>query len=313
MERHECDVFIIGAGPAGASAAIYSARAGFETIVNEKGIVGGQAAQSTEIENYPGFELITGNDFGEKLYSQMKSSGAVISEFDPVKGLQLSEKEKLIETSTFLYSAAAVIIAAGAEPRRLPIKEEKRYCGKGIHYCALCDGSAYKGKTVGIVGGASAAMEEALYLSGIAEKVIIFCRGSSLKGDRRLYERLCAQPVIEVLFNENVISAGGEERLEYVETFNSADKLKKKHNLDGLFVSIGRIPASEPFINVVATDEEGYILTDDCLMTNIKGVFAVGDIRAKKWRQIATAVSDGAAAAIEAEKYIRRRQNEVQI
>lgn len=301
----EKDLFIIGAGPAGASAAIYAARAGLDTVINENGLIGGQTATADLIENYLGFEKISGKEFSERTERQLKAFGALIQEFNNILKVHLSGKEKVIETTSGDISAKAVIIASGTSPRKLPVQGEIRLRGRGIHYCALCDGSAYKNKTVAVTGSGNSALEDALYLADIAQEVIMLCRRDKFHGEKELFERAANHRRIKLLFNENIIAAEGDRTLEYVETENSATGKHSRHNVSAIFVRIGSTPSTELFSDALNLDENGYIITDSRLMTNVKGVFAAGDVRSKKWRQISTAAADGAIAALEAESYIK--------
>ncbi|MCD7731293.1 MAG: FAD-dependent oxidoreductase [Oscillospiraceae bacterium] len=301
----EKDIFIIGAGPAGSTAAIYAARAGLSTVVNENGLIGGQTANSVMIENYLGFMQISGRSFAERIEEQLKVSGALIQEFNNILELKLSDKEKIIETTSGCFSAKAVVIASGSSPRKLPVESEKRLSGRGIHYCSLCDGSLYKGKIVAVTGSGNAALEEALYLSEIASEVIMLCRSEVFHGERGLTRRVESCGNITLHFNENIVAAEGNRFLEYIETENAHSGKRFRYNVDALFVCIGSDPATEQFKDIINLDERGYIITDERLMTNVKGVFAAGDVRSKKWRQIITAAADGAIAALEAETFIK--------
>lgn len=291
---------IIGAGPAGMTAAIYAARAGIVPVILENGIVGGQIAGSSLVENYPGFVSITGAELAEKFREQLSSLGVEIDEFDPVTGTELSDSERKIITESKIYEADSVLIAAGASPKPLPIENEAKFRGKGIHYCALCDGSAYKGRTVGVVGGGSAALEEALYLSKIAERVIIIRRSDSFHAENTLLKRIGTVPNIEIMYNTDLIDVGGEKALEYAlirGTDRSAEKAEKLP-LSAVFGYIGSKPATEFLRGSVKLNEQGYIVTDENLQTSVSGVFAAGDVREKRYRQIVTAVADGAEAAL---------------
>lgn len=301
----EKDLFIIGAGPAGAAAAVYASRAGLDTVINENGLIGGQTATADLIENYLGFEKISGREFSERIERQLKASGTLLQEFNNILKVHLYGREKVIETTSGDFSTKAVIIASGTSPRKLPTESEIRLRGRGIHYCALCDGSAYKNKPVAVTGSGNAALEDALYLADIASEVIMLCRKDRFHGENELFERAAKNGRIKILFNENITAAEGDRTLEYVETENSATGKRSRHNVSALFVRIGSTPSTELFTDALDLDEKGCIITDSRLMTSVKGVFAAGDVRSKKWRQIATAVSDGTVAALEAESYIK--------
>ena len=310
MEKQtiKTDLVIIGAGPAGISAGIYAARAGLSPVIFDDGIVGGQVSQSSVVENYPGFAEISGKELAEKFRRHLSALGTEVDEFDSIESVEFSGDIKRIITESRVYEPKAVIIATGASPKPLPLENADRFAGKGIHYCALCDGSAYKGKTVGVVGGGSAAVEEALYLSNIAEKVIMIRRKDSFHAEKTLVERAEAASNIEIRYNTDLVEIGGGDRLEYAVVRNMTDSPQKNETeripLSAIFAYIGNSPRTELFQGSVRLDANGYIPTDEEMRTSIGGVFAAGDVRVKRYRQIVTAVSDGAIAALSAEKYI---------
>lgn len=295
---------IIGAGPAGVTAAVYAARAGVPPIVFENGLVGGQAAQSSVIENYTGYVSVTGTALAEKFRAQLDALCVPLEEFDPIERAELSAGTKRIVTESKIYEAEAVIIATGASPKPLPVESEASFRGRGIHYCALCDGSAYKGKTVGVVGGGSAALEEALYLSKIAEMVVIIRRKNGFHGEKTLLDRVERTPNIEIMYNTDLIGVGGGDAVEYA--LVSGAEGERRLPLSAVFVYIGGTPAAGLFRDSIELDGQGYIIADGDMQTSVPGVFAAGDVRAKRYRQIATAVSDGAVAALNAINFIRK-------
>lgn len=295
---------IIGAGPAGVTAAVYAARAGVTPIVFENGLVGGQAAQSSVIENYPGYVSVTGTALAENFRAQLDALSVPVEEFDFIERAELSAGTKRIVTESKIYEAEAVIIATGSSPKPLPVESEARFRGRGIHYCALCDGSAYRGKTVGVVGGGSAALEEALYLSKIAERVIIIRRKNGFHGEKTLLDRVESTPNIEIMYNTDLIDVGGGGAVEYAVITGAEGE--RRLPLSAVFVYIGSTPATELFRNSLKLDGQGYIIADGDMQTSVTGVFAAGDVRAKRYRQIATAVSDGAVAALNAINFIRK-------
>lgn len=302
------DLAVIGAGPAGVAAAIYASRAGLSPVVFENGIIGGQVLGSSTVENYPGFTEISGAALAEKLREHLYSLGVGIEEFDPIERTELSEDSKIIRTESKIYDASAVIIASGASPKPLPIKNEAKFRGRGVHYCALCDGSAYKGRTVGVVGGGSAALEEALYLSKIAEKVVIIRRKSGFHAEKAALERVESSPNIEIMYNTDLVDVDGSASVEYAlvrRTDGSGELLRLP--LSAVFGYIGSVPKTDFLDGSVGLDSGGYIIADEDMRTNIGGVFAAGDVRRKRYRQIVTAVSDGAVAALNAEKYISEK------
>ena len=307
-EIKELDLIIIGGGPAGLTAAIYAGRAKLNTLLLENKILGGQVRNSFTIENYPGFKSIQGGKLADLFQEQAAEFGAVIDEFDLIEKIDLSEEEKVIETETFIYKPKAVIIATGAIPRKLPIKGEKNFAGKGIHYCAVCDGAMYEGKNIAVVGGGNAALEEALFLTKFAEKVYLIRRYNYFKGEQSVIDEVFNHPKIEVLLNEDVIEAKGQDFLNSVVLKNTLDGIVSELKVDAIFGYIGTEPKTEEVKKYLNLNEQGYIITNEDMETNIKGVYAAGDVREKKYRQITTAVSDGTIALLNAEKYILERK-----
>lgn len=307
-EIKELDLIIIGGGPAGLTAAIYAGRAKLNTLLLENKILGGQVRNSFTIENYPGFKSIQGGKLADLFQEQAAEFGAVIDEFDLIEKIDLSEEEKVIETETFIYKPKAVIIATGAIPRKLPIKGEKNFAGKGIHYCAVCDGAMYEEKNIAVVGGGNAALEEALFLTKFAEKVYLIRRYNYFKGEQSVIDEVFNHPKIEVLLNEDVIEAKGQDFLNSVVLKNTLDGIISELKVDAIFGYIGTEPKTEEVKKYLNLNEQGYIITNEDMETNIKGVYAAGDVREKKYRQITTAVSDGTIALLNAEKYILERK-----
>ncbi len=301
---------IIGAGPAGITAAIYAARAGLEPIILEKEIVGGQITQSSLVENYPGYISITGAELANRLRSHAEALGVAIDEFDTIERAELNGRVKRIITESRVYEPTAVIIATGAAPKPLLVRNEARFRGKGVHYCALCDANAYRGKTVGVVGGGSSAIEEALYLAGIAEKVLVIRRKSSFHAEKAILKRAEETPNIELLYNTDLLDVGGGNFLEYALVTDVLTHEERKLPLSAVFAYIGSAPRTELLRGQIRLDRHGYIAAGEDTKTNIGGVFAAGDVRSKKYRQIVTAVSDGTVAALNAEKYISKHLKE---
>lgn len=301
---------IVGAGPAGITASIYAARAGLDPVVLEKGLVGGQVALSSIVENYPGYMSITGTGLSERLRAHAQALGVQIDEFDVIERTELSNGEKRIITESRIYEPTAVIVATGAVPKPLLVRNESRFRGKGVHYCALCDAPAYKGKTVGVVGGGSAAVEEALYLSNIAEKVVMIRRKSSFHAEKAILKRAESTPNIEILYNTDLADVGGSgDFLEYAVVADTLTHEEREIPLSAVFAYIGSVPRTELLRGSLELDPSGYIAADEDMKTSVEGVFAAGDVRTKRYRQIVTAVSDGAVAALNAEKYIRQKEN----
>ncbi len=298
------DIIIIGAGAAGLTSGIYSARSGLSALIFEQGVVGGQIAGSASIENYTGIPTISGAELAGRMREHALSKGAEIEEYDPIKSLKLGGRDKSVETENETYQCKAVIIAAGSSPKPLPIPSEKKFRGKGIHYCAVCDGAMYQGKTVGVVGGGNSALEEAAYLSGICEKVIIIRRKNSFNAEKELIETVKSKSNIQILYNADLIDVMGKDQVSSALVEYEGER--KEIPLSSVFCYIGGIPNSGFLNGDLLLDGNGYIITDEDMASSIEGVFAAGDIRAKKYRQILTAASDGAIAALSAARYLRR-------
>ena len=301
---HVYDVIIIGGGPAGYTAALYAARAGLDTAVIEKMSIGGQLTLTGEVENYPGFaDGIDGYTLGANMQSGAEKFGAQTI-FDEVTNVFLDEKIKSVVTqSTELY-ARSVIIASGASPRELGIDKESEFIGRGIHYCAHCDGRFYKNKTVAVIGGGNSAVSDALYLSRLANKVYLIHRRDSLRATKIYHDPLMNAENIEILWSSQISELKYSDRINGAILQSTSDASQQELECDAIFVSIGRKPNTEIFKGILDLDENGYIIADESTKTSIDGIFAAGDVRTKVLRQIVTAVSDGATAAHYAEEYI---------
>ena len=296
------DIIIIGAGPAGLTAAIYARRASKKVLVLEAKSYGGQIINTLDIENYPVEAHISGFDFATKLYNQAKDLGADIM-FEKVIDIKDNGNIKEIITEKNTYDTKAVIIATGSENRKLGLKNEDELVGKGISYCATCDGAFYKDKTVAVVGGGNTALEDALYLSDIASKVYLIHRRDEFRAEESTINRVKEKDNIEFIYNSNVTKLNAEEKLNSVEVTNK-DGAIKTIDIDGLFVAVGRIPENQNFAKLIELDEFGYVKAKEDCHTNVEGIFVAGDNRIKEVRQLVTATSDGAIAAINAVKYI---------
>ncbi|ABR32314.1 thioredoxin-disulfide reductase [Clostridium beijerinckii] len=307
-EKKELDLIIIGGGPAGLTAAMYAGRAKLDTLLLENELVGGQVRNSYTIENYPGFKSIGGGDLADIFQEQARDLGANIDEFDSIEKIYISDDEKIIETESYVYQPKAVIIATGAAPRKLPIPQEEQFSGRGIHYCAICDGALYQGKKVAVVGGGNSALEESIFLTRFAEKVYLIRRYDYFKGEQSLIDEVFNNPKIEVLLNKDLIQANGKEFLESVIIKDTKTQESSSLDVNAVFGYIGTEPRTKEVKDYIKLNEQGYIITDEDLQTNIQGVYAAGDVRQKKYRQITTAVSDGTIALLNAEKYILRKR-----
>ncbi|MFV0275539.1 MAG: thioredoxin-disulfide reductase [Bacilli bacterium] len=285
------DCLIIGAGPAGLTAALYAARANKKVLVIEKNSYGGQIINTTEIENYPGIEKISGFDFATNLYNQVKNYNVDIK-FETVLSI---DKNKTVTTNKNVYEAKSIVIATGVQNRKLELENERKLIGRGISFCALCDGNFYKDKTVAVVGGGNTAVEDAIYLSNVAKKVYLIHRNENFKCENRYLQEAKNIDNVEIITNANVEFINGKDFLENIDIKINNENI---HNLeiDGLFIAIGQVPNNKIFKNVINIDKKGYIISDENLETNIKGIFVAGDTRVKKYRQLTTATSDGTIA-----------------
>lgn len=302
--RHIYDMIIIGGGPAGYTAALYAARAGLDALVTERMSAGGQMALTGEIDNYPGFdEGIDGFTLGMKMQKGAERFG-VKTKYTEVTSVDFSEKLKALETTNGTFFAKTVVIAAGANPRQLGVPLEREMTGKGVHYCAHCDGRFYKGKTVLVIGGGNSAAADALYLSHLAAKVFVVHRRDSLRAEKIFHEPLIQAENVKFLWNGTVSELIADDRITGVKVRDVKTQNITDIACNGVFVSIGRKPATEFLGDSVKLDSSGYVIADESTMTNVKGVFAAGDIRTKALRQIVTAAEDGAVAVHYAEQYL---------
>lgn len=298
------DVIVIGGGPAGVAAGIYAKRGGLNVAIFEKMFVGGQIAITSELENYPGFpDPISGADFAVNLYTQCNNIGVpVVSE--EITSVELEGKVKKVITNNGEYECKAVIIAAGASVRKLGLPEEERYIGRGVSYCATCDGNFYKDKIVAIVGGGNTAVTEAIYLAGITKKVYLIHRRDCFRADHTLLEKAESIENIEIIINSTVSKINGDEKVSSLDVKNLITEDVKQIDVDGFFVAIGRIPDTR-FLDYDFMNERGYIKVDENMNVGIEGVYAAGDVVQKKLRQVVTAVADGAVAATSVIEYVR--------
>ena len=306
-ERIKKDVVIIGAGMAGLTAALYAGRMNLSILALESAIVGGQIANATGIENYPGMPNVSGKELIEAVLSQAENFGAVIDEFDVIQKVSLKENPKLIETESYVYEAETVIIASGMERRKLPLTEEAKFAGKGVHYCELCDGHLYQDKVIAVMGGGNAAVDAANFLTKYAKKLYLIHR-SELRADEISVEKLKENPKAEILLQTEIKSLKGESKLESVEIYDKTSGETKELQVDGIFVNIGVSPNTALFKDEIELAEDGRIIAGEDCRTAIEGVFAAGDVRKKEVRQLTTAAADGTTAAILAEKYIANKK-----
>lgn len=304
MESLNYDVAIIGAGPAGLSAAVYAARGGLKTVVFERALIGGQITVTEDVENYPGFiQAVNGFEIANKFKAHAEKFGAVIKEED-VSAITIDGLDKFIKTDKVTYKVKSVIIATGAHPRKLDVPGEEKYIGRGVSYCATCDGAFYRDKTVAVVGGGDSAIEEAIFLTKFARKVYIIHRREELRAVKIVQDRAFKNEKIEVVWNSVIQEIGGGDFVEKAILFNRKSEEVTEIKIDGIFIYVGILPNNELLRSEIEFDPAGFIPTDEKMETNIPGVFAAGDIVHKILRQVVTATSDGAIAAFSAEKWI---------
>ena len=300
---HVYDMIIVGGGPGGYTAALYAARAGFDTLVLEKLSAGGQMALTEEIDNYPGFEDgIDGFGLAEKMQQQAERFGAK-SEYAQVERVDLSACPKVLETSEGTFYSKTVVLATGANPRELGLPNEAKLTGRGVAYCAACDGMRYKGKTVAVVGGGNSAAADAMLLSRIAKKVILVHRRDTLRATKVYHQRLNQAENVECRWNSVVTELLHEDKVTGIKLKDVNTGEETTVPCDGVFISVGRKPATELVQGQLDLDGMGYIISDETTKTSLPGVYAVGDVRTKPLRQVVTAVADGATAVHMAEAY----------
>jgi thioredoxin reductase (NADPH) len=301
----EYDVIIAGAGPAGLTAGIYVARAGLEALVFEQGVPGGQTILTDYVENYPGFpEGLNGRDLADRFVRQLANMGIEITHEAVTQIVPKERKGYLVTAGDKEYSAKTIILAMGTQARKLGVRGEGKFIGRGVSYCAVCDAPLFRNKKVAVVGGGDTAVEESLYLSKFAREVHIIHRRDELRAVNVLTERAMANEKITIRWNTVVNEIKGDKIIETLDLKNTPTGEITEEQFDGVFVFIGTYPRTSCIGFEMAKDEQGYIITDELLATNRAGVFAVGDIRAKALRQVSTAVGDGALAAMSAEKYL---------
>lgn len=305
MERW--DLVVIGAGPAGLTAGIYGARSGLRTLILERGQAGGALNEIPWIENYPGFpDGIGGQELAERLVSQCRKFGAKIQEFEEVAGIEFGGGQKIVRTDKGLYMAESIIIATGSRHRKLNVPGEAEFEGRGVSYCALCDGPLFKGLRVLVVGGGNAAAVSALYLVDLGAKVLLAHRRDQLRADE-IYVREIARRGIEVLWNTEVKRIIGDNRVRGAVLYNSRTGEELTLDVDGIFILIGEVPNSEfAKASGIPVNEEGYIIVDSLQRTNMPGVYAAGDVTTHPVKQIGSAIGQAITAATEAYRYVRR-------
>ncbi|WP_163970514.1 thioredoxin-disulfide reductase [Oceanobacillus halotolerans] len=305
------DVIIAGAGPAGMTAAVYASRANLDTLMIERGIPGGQMANTEDVENYPGYDHILGPDLSNKMFEHAKKFGAEYV-YGDIKDVVDHGEYKTVIAGNKEYNTRTVIITTGAQYKKLGIPGEEELGGRGVSYCAVCDGAFFREKHLVVVGGGDSAVEEGVYLTRFAEKVTIVHRRDELRAQKILQQRAFDNEKIDFIWNTEAKSINEKDgKVGSVTLYNNKTEEEYDHPIDGVFIYIGMVPLSEPFQSLGITDEEGYVPTNEHMETNIPGVFAAGDIRDKTLRQIVTATGDGSIAAESAQKYIEELMDEL--
>lgn len=304
MEKKIFDVVILGGGPAGFSAAIYAARGAVSTAIVDVNMLGGQPSNYLELENYPGFQLVGGYDLMEKFEEHADKFGVKKFPMQEIEKVDLAQKK--IYTKEYEFSAKSIIIATGAQPQKLGVLGEKEFVGRGVSYCAVCDGAFYKDKIVAVVGGGNSAIEEAMYLTKFAKKVYVIHRRDKLRADKIIQERAFKNQKIEFIWNSIVFEIRGENTVKSILLKDTQTDKISKLDVDGIFPYIGISPNTELFSGQLNQDKYGFIITDTTMATSVDGVYAIGDVRNTPLRQVVTAASDGAIGATFALRYIEQ-------
>lgn len=298
------DVIVIGAGPGGLTAGLYASRANLSVLILDRGIYGGQMNNTAEVENYPGFKSILGPDLAEKMYQGATQFGAEYA-YGSVEKVEVNGDLKQVITDSETYEAPVVIIATGSQYRKLGVEGEAEYAGRGVSYCAVCDGAFFKDQPLAVIGGGDSAVEEGVYLAKLASNVNIIHRRDQLRAQKILQERAFANDKIDFTWDTVVTKINGDgQKVTSVSTHNKKTGEDGELKVNGVFIYVGVIPLSEPFKELGITDEQGWIKTDELMQTSLPGVYAIGDVRAKELRQVTTAVGDGSIAGQQAFNYL---------
>ena len=311
MSKRVFDCIILGAGPAGLSCALYAIRSGLKTAIIDVSAIGGTPANYCEIENYLGFGKIQGYELCERFENHIDEFEVEKFPYEEIQSIDLVSEDKKIITLNGEFSAKTVIIAVGAKNKKLNVKGENDFIGRGVSYCAVCDGAFYKDKIVAVVGGGNSALEEAIYLTQHAKKVYLIHRRDSFRADKIIQDKLYSNKKIELVLNSTVDEILGDNKVNSVVVKSVNSDKKSKIKIDGIFPYIGLEPNIEQFGAQLKLDESGFIITDEFMKTNIDGVYAIGDVRKTPLRQVITAVSDGAVAGVEASKYLMNLKERV--
>ncbi|MEW9053707.1 MAG: thioredoxin-disulfide reductase [Neobacillus sp.] len=307
------DVIIAGAGPAGMTAAVYTSRANLSTLMLERGMPGGQMANTEDVENYPGFETILGPDLSTKMFEHAKKFGAEYAYGDIKEIIDHGDYKEIVAGSK-TYKAYSIIISTGAEYKKLGVPGEKELGGRGVSYCAVCDGAFFKGKELYVIGGGDSAVEEGVYLTRFASKVTIVHRRDQLRAQKILQDRAFANEKVDFIWSHTVKSINGKDgKVGSITIVSTENGEERELPADGVFIYVGMVPLSKPFESLGITNEAGYIETNERMETKVKGVFAAGDIREKTLRQIVTATGDGSIAAQSAQHYVEELLEELKV
>ncbi|ARJ51294.1 thioredoxin-disulfide reductase [Staphylococcus lutrae] len=309
-EQVRYDVAIIGAGPAGMTAAVYASRANLKTVMIERGVPGGQMANTEEVENFPGFEMISGPDLSTKMFDHAKKFGATY-QYGDIKGIEDKGNYKIIDLGSSQLEATAVIIATGAEYKKVGVPGEEELGGRGVSYCAVCDGAFFKNKNVYVIGGGDSAVEEGTFLTKFADKVTIVHRRDQLRAQKILQDRAFKNDKIDFIWNHTLKSVNEKDgKVGSLTLVSTVDGTEQTVEADGLFVYVGMKPLTQPFKNLGITNDAGYIVANPDMSTAVKGIYVAGDVREKGLRQIVTATSDGSIAAQSVQEYIESLHDE---
>ena len=301
------ELIIIGAGSAGLAAGIYGARSGLKTLVIDEKLAGGTIADAPIVENYPGFSQISGGELAQKMVTHCKKTGVTIREIESVTALDIEDQRKIVKTNQGAYEASALIISTGSHYREIGVKGEKEFRGRGVSYCGVCDGPFFKGKRVLVIGGGNSAATTILYLSGIVAEVVVVHRRDAFRAEDALVKDIVSKENVKVFWNTQVREIKGDKLVKYVVLYDKKTKTTREISVEAVFVQIGEAPNSKIAQAAgLQVDNHGYIITDVFQRTNIKGVYAAGDVTSHPVKQVGTAVGQGITATLEAYGYIRR-------
>ncbi|MBF7017623.1 thioredoxin-disulfide reductase [Staphylococcus durrellii] len=312
-EQVDYDVAIIGAGPAGMTAAVYASRANLSTVMIERGMPGGQMANTEEVENFPGFEMVTGPDLSTKMFEHAKKFGAKY-QYGDIKSVEDKGDYKVIDLGNSQITAHAVIITTGAEYKKIGVPGEQELGGRGVSYCAVCDGAFFKGKKLFVIGGGDSAVEEGTFLTKFADSVTVVHRRDELRAQKILQDRAFKNDKIDFIWNHTLKTINEKDgKVGSVTLASTIDGTEETLDADGVFIYIGMKPLTAPFENLGITNEVGYILTDEDMKTSVPGIYAAGDVREKGLRQIVTATGDGSIAAQSVQAYIEELKDKMEV